>query len=791
MNRHVKREIHRNQILIKLYECASGMSDRELYDFVLDQAVDLTDSHIGFLHLVSDDQKSIVLTTWNQAARTHCTAAYDAHYPLDQAGNWVDCIRQRRPVVYNDFARSPNQKGLPEGHTPLKRFLSVPVLEEDKVRIIFGVGNKPNPYTEADTYQIQLVANELHKIIKQRKADERLRLSEEKFATMFRTSPVMLMVNDFSDGRIVDVNNAFLRCLGYERDEIINKRMPDIGFWANLGDRARFRATLTKFNRISNMEFDFRCRSGEIRQGAISSELLQFGEDTLALSVLMDNTERKKMEQALVRSEIRYRFLFEQNPAPMLIYDCESLRLLAVNQAFEIYYGYSGEEALSLSLPDLFPENERKTVPELVELLSSRLSLGEWRHRKKDGAITSIVVRSHSIDFDGQTANVMVVTDVTERKKAEDTLRLSRDRLAQAEHMVKMGNWELDLRSNHLAWSDEIYRIFEIDKTLFGASYETFLALIHPEDRMAVDEAFRSSLREKAPYEITHRLLFPEGRIKYVHERCQTTYGDDGTPLLSMGTVQDVTERVMVEETIRTLNQELEQRVQERTAQLEAANRELEAFAYSVSHDLRAPLRAIDGFTKILMEDYAPQLDTEANRICSIICKNTVNMGQLIDDLLTFSRLGRTKMSPSRIDMATMANSIFFELTTEKDRERVDFSVGPIPGTHGDPSLLRQVWANLISNALKFSSKMPRSVIAIDGDQDGGLCHYSIRDNGVGFDPQYTHKLFGVFQRLHSIREFEGTGVGLAIVQRIVHRHGGRVWAESEVGKGAVFHFTM
>ncbi len=242
---------------------------------------------------------------------------------------------------------------------------------------------------------------------------------------------------------------------------------------------------------------------------------------------------------------------------------------------------------------------------------------------------------------------------------------------------------------------------------------------------------------------------------------------------------------------VRRLNADLESRITERTAQLVAANKELEAFAYSVSHDLRAPLRAVDGYTRILLEDFGSSLDDEGKRVCSIISDSARNMGKLIDDLLAFSRVGRTKLQFSSIDMATMARSIFFELTTPHDRNRIDFQVGPLSNAQGDPNMLRQVWINLIGNAVKFSAKKDRAVIAVSDEKQGNKTVYTIRDNGAGFDMTFAGKLFGVFQRLHSTKEFEGTGVGLAIVQRIIKRHGGNVWAEGETGKGAVFYFTM
>ncbi len=218
---------------------------------------------------------------------------------------------------------------------------------------------------------------------------------------------------------------------------------------------------------------------------------------------------------------------------------------------------------------------------------------------------------------------------------------------------------------------------------------------------------------------------------------------------------------------------------------------ELESFAYSVSHDMRAPLRAIDGFTRILMEDYAEKLDDEGKRLGTVIRDNTQKMGKLIDDLLSFSRLGRAAMHFSDIDMEKLANSIYYEATNVEERKRIKLTIGDMPRAEGDTTMIRQVWMNLISNALKFSSQRKRAVISISCYEEKDNLTYCIKDNGAGFNMKYKDKLFDVFQRLHSEKEFEGTGVGLALVQRIIYRHGGNVWAEGKVDTGAEFFFSL
>jgi len=254
---------------------------------------------------------------------------------------------------------------------------------------------------------------------------------------------------------------------------------------------------------------------------------------------------------------------------------------------------------------------------------------------------------------------------------------------------------------------------------------------------------------------------------------------DDGSRFF-VGVLRDITDL-----------KDAEQRILQRQRELEAANKELDGFTFSVSHDLRAPLRAIDGFGRILLEDHAGRLDAEGRRVLEVIRRNIVRMGQLIDDLLAFSRLGRDAMKPTHVDMTTLARTALDEVLAAEPGRAIDARVADLPDALGDPTLLRQVWVNLLGNAVKYTRPRSPAVILVTGRTEHDEVVYTVRDNGVGFDMTYADKLFTVFQRLHKASEFEGTGVGLALVQRIVLRHYGRVWAEARADEGATFCFAL
>lgn len=389
-------------------------------------------------------------------------------------------------------------------------------------------------------------------------------------------------------------------------------------------------------------------------------------------------------------------------------------------------------------------------------------------------------------------AEILKLNAELEKRVEERTMALaaSKERLRLAAEAADIGFWDWNLANNTIRWDKLMFSIYGMPESDDGLiHYGDWASHVHPDDVAQQEASLRDTVEKVGRNQREFRIIRdPDHAIRTIRASDAAIRGEGGKATHVVGINLDITETFERLEEIRKLNATLKSRA----AELETSVKELDAFSYSVSHDLRAPLRAIDGFSRIVEEDYAPKLDVEGRRLIGVIRGEAQRMGRLIDDLLTFSRLGRQRVESVRIDMEAMARKVFEELRAAEPERVIQFDLHPIPPAFGAEAMIRQVWINLIGNAVKFTGKRERAEIQVGVEPgEAGYPVYFVRDNGAGFDMRYVDKLFGVFQRLHTNEEFPGTGVGLALVQRIVHRHGGRVWGESELEKGATFRFTI
>ncbi|VAX06047.1 diguanylate cyclase/phosphodiesterase (GGDEF & EAL domains) with PAS/PAC sensor(s) [hydrothermal vent metagenome] len=677
----------------------------------------------------------------------------------------------------------------------------------------------------------------------------------------------------------------------------------------------------------------------DIEQGQIAEHQLQWGgiilvSYLLLLIILFQRFRQREMR--LAYQAVKYAQTKLQQRENHLALTLNSIgdaviatdaqgRVMQINPVAEKLTGWQQNEAHGLPLPEIFRivnARSREPVDNPVEkVLSSGKVVGLANHTvliaKDDHEYQIADSGAPIIDEKGEVFGVILVfRDVSKEYQQQETLSKSQFNLAEAQKIAHIGNWELDLVSNTLKWSDEIFRIFEIDPGKFTPTYDRFIDSIHPDDRNMVNQAYSDSLEHKTAYNITHRLLMKDGRIKYVNECCKTDFDDNGQALRSIGVIQDLTKQKKIEHEkfkaasewkqamdsindaiylidlddrvirankifyqltglkpeqvigqdiskimhpegepvpcpvclarkaredsllvleanhpdnpagcpieimlrvirnkdgapisilmrVRDLSQQreiedklrqqqdyLEKEVEKRTADLNLINKELESFSYSISHDLRAPLRAINGFSVALKEDYADSLDETANNYLERISAGANRMTTLVDNLLMLSRINRQELKRNPCNLSNIANEIQQQLTEQLPSNNLQWKIQEQLKTSCDENLIHIALENMLSNAVKYSSKNKHAVIEFGCQQQDGKTVFYIRDNGVGFDMQYADKLFSAFQRLHG-NEFEGTGIGLATVQRIIHRHGGKIWPEAKVDKGTTFYFTL
>lgn len=641
----------------------------------------------------------------------------------------------------------------------------------------------------------------LQDISERKNAEVALRESEEKYRTIFEnTGTAGILVED--DTTISLVNSEFEHLSGYSREEIEGKmswtRFPvpeDLDLMSKQHKLRRENHDVA----LKQYEFRFVKRSGDIRNVWLTIDVIPGTQKSIAS--LLDITERKQIEQALRESEEKFSKIFYSSPVPITISRVSDGCYVDANDAFIKRMGFNKDEVLGHTSVDLGiwvnPAEREEMIRSLHE--EKIVSNYETQFNTKTGDVGTSLLFREIIELAGEKYYIGTSLDITDRKKAEDELKITKLLLEQTleqspipmvlvsmpDALIRIANQAC---KRFLGVEDEP-SIINTPLKNYKPSYQDFDLEGRPSN--LEDLPLALSLRGVRTEGEERYIIRKDGTIRYELVNSTPIFDDNGKIIAGYLVLIDITDRKKAEEEIKRLNEELEMRVQKRTEQLEMANKELESFAYSISHDLRAPLRAIDGFGSALQEDYQNLFDDQAKNYIVRIRTNSQKMSTLIDDLLNMSRVVRKEIDKKEVDLSKIAEETYSELTEFIGNRKIEFRLSGQMIDFADPQLIKLCFQNLLDNAIKFSRSKRKTIIEFGYKTKAGRKVYYIKDNGVGYNEKYAGKLFGVFQRLHSQEEFPGTGVGLATVQKIIHKHGGKIWAESELNKGATFYFTL
>jgi PAS domain S-box-containing protein len=629
--------------------------------------------------------------------------------------------------------------------------------------------------------------------------EDELRSSEERFRVLAEEAIEGIVL--IESGRAFDANASFSRMFGYEPIEVDGMSVVD---FVPPEDREMIASRLATLDLNPHEARGLRKDGSTFPIEVRPRHIPYYGRQVRVTSIL-DLTERKRAEEAIRASAEEYRAIFELAGVGKAQSEPGTGRLQRVNPKFCEITGYSAEELIGMSFLDLtHPEDRDNDAALFRRMLRGEVEYSvEKRYVRKDGTVAWVNVNATAVrDAEGKpVSTVATIQDITERKRAElwlqeiqenerrrseGALREAEERFRNAFENAPIGVAIVGLDGHFIQVNRSLCEMLDYrEEELLGV---TFQEITHPDDvEISLELVRRVVEGEVARYSTEKRYLNAAGEPVWVSLSVSLVRDAAGEPLYFVDQIQDITGRKLAE---RELSLQAEA--------LEATNRELEAFSYSVSHDLRAPLRAINGFAQILLEDHAPALDPEAREYLGRVQANSEHMGRLIDDLLALSRVTRSPLRREPVDLSALTREVLEYLRSTDPDRRVETKVEEGLRTEGDPRLLRVALENLLGNAWKFTSG--RAVAHVEfgatteetGDEtpDRGQVFY-VRDDGAGFEMAYVDKLFGAFQRLHSPEDFEGTGIGLATVQRVVRRHGGDVWAEGAPGQGATFFFSL
>ena len=863
-----------------LVEYAGTHALEELLQKTLDEIGALTNSPIGFYHFVEPDQKTLSLQAWStRTVKEFCTAkGKGMHYGIDQAGVWADCVYERKPVIHNDYLSLPHRKGLPEGHAAVIRELVVPIMREDHVVAILGIGNKPTDYTEKDAYLVSFIADVAWEITKRKRAEEALRESEARLKRSQEIAHLGSWELDLVKNELMWSDEVY-RIFGLQPQEFgatyeafLERVHPE--------DRASVDAAYSGSVRDGRDSYEIEHRvvrkgTGEVRwiHEKCQHERDANGRIIRSLGMVHDITERKKAEEALLESEKRYRSLFENmlegSAYCKMLFDHHDRPVdfvyLDVNSAFGRLTGL--ENVVGKKVTEVIP-GIKESQPELFEIYG-RVALTGQPEKFEIEFKPLAMWLSVSVYSTEREYFVAVFDNITERKRAEEELREAHDelemRVQERTTEIKKANralrmlYECDQVIVHA--TDEMDFLRDICRTIVevggyrmawvGFAERDGGKKVRPVAQAGYEEGYLESLnitwadseRGRGPTGtairtgttyIARNISTDPSFVPWRAEALKRGYAssiaipliaedqtlgalmmyavepdafDTQEVILLKGMADDIAycissirvraEHKRTDEELKKYREHLEAMVEERTEELKwmsdelkRSNEDLQQFAHAASHDLQEPLRGVASFAKLLEKRYKGRLDEKADEFIDYIIDDTKRMQMLIKDLLEYSQVSAKGIVFRPTNCSVALEQAIYNLRSAIEESGAEVTYDLLPTVKGDEAQLSRVFQNLISNAIKFRSQEPLKIhISARRKKDEWI--FTMRDTGIGIDPKQSERIFVMFQRLHTRAEYPGTGIGLAMCRKIVERHGGRIWVESELGKGSTFYFTI
>lgn len=781
---------------IKLFEYALNHSIDELLTKFLDEAEKFTKSEIGFYHFIESDQETISLQSWSTNTMNNmCKVSEKAtrHYPVSEAGVWVDCVKKKKPIIHNDYLSLKHKKGLPNGHAPIIRELVVPVIRGNKIVAILGVGNKNSNYTDVDVKYVQRFADVAWETVVRKQAEKILIESEERYRSLVTNLPVGVF-RSTPEGEVLSANNTMAEIYGFDSiDELLKTKAHH--YYTKKTPRDEMLKQLEKNGILLDYETQEYKKDGSLVLVSTNYKGIynDKGELIYIDGVINDITGQRRAEDTIRESEEKYRELVEGTKNLITRVDING-NITFVNHISNEIYGLSPDECLGMNVFDFIHEDDKqKTKIWFEDLLKSNNKNSTFENRQVNQKNASIhnLLWTVNIKYDknGNISGISsIAKDITEFKQAQRALKNSEAFLTETGRIAMVGGWELDVKTLELSWTDETYRIHEVP---IGTNppLEDAIKFFHPDDRPKLEKAIQKALNNGEPYNMDLRFTTAKGKNLWTRTICKPIVIDGKTVKLT-GTFQDI-----------TANKEAEENLKTALFKATESDRLKSAFLATMSHELRTPLNAIIGFSDIINEELSNE---EIFNFCKNINSSGIQLLSIVEDLFDISLIetGKTKITKKDEDLNKILNDIQGIVETErKNSGKENIALNVINPKKRkkfrivtDASKLKQIIINLVKNAIKFTNEGHINYgFEITKTKKESWLKFFVEDTGIGIPENKQELIFDMFRQVDDsyTRSYGGTGIGLSISKKLVDLLGGKIWVESESGKGSTFYFTI